>query len=186
MKLPHVIVGLLLMAVFSVALDANASSEEEARLWCDNNMLQDIEGIWEYPDDNTRVLIQADSKIPGAFSMTVISSPDCRIEPGDIIGRLYPSLDARQFRLEQWTKKIDLSLVKPLGCTAILSSDGETIRIKSPKLKFKINPSTLLPKFWRLLKISVSNPADDLPAGLIKIYPGYDHNGSLKRKTRIL
>lgn len=185
MKFFHIIVGLLI-AISSMTFESKASSEDEARLWCDNNMLQDIEGIWEYPDDNTRVLIQADNKIPGAFSMTVISSPDCRIDSGDVIGRLYPSLDSKQFRLEQWTKKIDLSLIKPFDCTAVLSSDGETLRIKSPKLKFKINPSTLLPKFWRLIKISVSNPADDLPAGLIKIYPGYDHNGSLKRKIRIL
>lgn len=158
----------------------------EARQWCDNNMLQPIEGIWEYPDDNTRVLIQADNIVPGSFSITVISSPDCRIATGDIIGRLYPSIDSKQFRLKQWTKKDNMSLTKPLDCTAVLSTDEESIRIKSPKVKFKVNPTTLLPRFWRLIRFSIDNPTDNLPTGMIKIYPGYDHNGSLRRSPRIL
>lgn len=160
--------------------------DAEARKWCDNNVLQPMEGIWEYPDDNTRVLIHADKTVPGAFSISVISTPDTRIAVGDIIGRLYPSIDPKQYRLQQWTRKENLTLVKPFDCTAILSSDGESIRIKSPKVKFKINPSSLLPKFWRLIRLSIDNPIDDLPAGMIKIYPGYDHNGSLRRTPRIL
>ncbi|MDE6648782.1 MAG: hypothetical protein K2K45_02505 [Muribaculaceae bacterium] len=154
--------------------------------WCDTAILSPIEGIWEYPDDGAQVLIQADQTNPGTFVMTVISTPDCRLEYGDVIGRIYPTVDARQFRLEQWTHKDKLSLSKSEECQAILSSDGETLRVKSPKLKFKINLNTLLPKFWRIVRVSYNNPVDDLPAGLVKVYPGYDHNGSLKRKTRVL
>lgn len=176
----------VLLAFLFVPTMAGASPEEDARYWCDNNLLQDIEGIWEYPDDNTRVLIKADNTVPGSFSLEVISTPDCRLNPGDVIGRLYPSIDPKQFKLEQFTRKDNLSLVNPFGCAAILSSDGESIRIKSPKLKFKINPSTILPRFWRLVRVSIDNPAGDLPSGLIKIYPGYDNNGSMKRKIRIL
>lgn len=179
-----IISAMISSCIFSAG--AQRFSEENARIWCDNNPLHEIEGIWEYPEDNARVLIQADKNVPGAFSLTVISTPDCRLSPGDVIGRLYPSVDSRQFRLEQWTRKDNLSLIKPHDCTATLSSDGESIRVKSAKLKFKINPNILLPRFWRIVRFSFNNPVDELPAGLVKIYPGYDHNGSLRRKIRIL
>lgn len=172
--------------IMTLAASAENINEDAARAWCDGNVLQPIEGIWEYPDDNTRVLISSDNTVAGTYSLKVLSTPDCRLNPGDVIGRLYPSIDARQYRLEQWTRKEDFKFIKPTDCTATLSSDGESIRVKAAKFKFKINPTTLLPRFWRIVRISVSNPVDDLPAGLVKIYPGYDHNGSLKRKNRIL
>lgn len=177
---------LLFLSFISFRSFAGNLTDEEARSWCDNNAIHQIEGIWEYPDDNTRVLIQADKNVPGAFSMTVLSSPDCRMATGDIIGRLYPSVDAKQFRLRHVTRKNNLNLSDSQDCAAILSSDGEAIRVKATKIKFKINPSVLLPKFWRIVRFSIDNPTDDLPAGLVKLYPGYDRNGSLHRKIRIL
>ena len=154
--------------------------------WCDSAILSPIEGIWEYPDDGAQVLIKADPTNPGSFTMSVISTADCRLEYGDVIGRILPTVDPKQFRLEQLTHKDKMSLSKAEECQAILSSDGEILRVKSPKLKFKINLNTLLPRFWRIVRVSYKNPVDDLPAGLVKVYPGYDHNGSLKRKIRVL
>lgn len=175
-----------LMCTASMPMLAFFPSEKEAREWCDCNVLSPVEGIWEYPEDGARVVIQADQTIPGAFTITVLSTADCRLESGDIIGRLHPSVDPRQFRLEQWTHKDKLAFNKAENCRAILSTDGESLRVKSPKLKFKVNLHTLLPRFWRVVRVSYDNPVDDLPAGLIKVYPGYDHNGSLRRKIRIL
>lgn len=172
--------------LISLPIYAVGLTEEEARDWCDNTPLTPIEGIWEYPEDNTRVLIQKDKDIPGTFTLTVISTPDCRMMPGEVIGRLHPSVDSRQYRLEQFTNKDKNILSNTSDCTAILSTDGESIRVKTKKFKVKINATTLLPRFWRLVRISVNNPVDDLPAGMVKIYPGYDHNGSLRRKVRIL
>lgn len=60
--------------------------------------------------------------------MTVLSSPDCRMAIGDIIGRLYPSVDAKQFRLRHVTRKNNLNLSDSQDCVAVLSSDGEAIR----------------------------------------------------------
>lgn len=175
-----------MLLLLSFCAFAEKLSDDEARDWCDNNAINQIEGIWEYPDDNTRVLIRADKNVPGSFSMTVLSSPDCRMAPGDILGRLYPSVDAKQFRLKLATKKDNLNLTNSQDCVAVLSSDGESIRVKTTKIRFKISPAILLPKFWRIVRFSIDNPADDLPAGLVKLYPGYDRNGSLHRKIRIL
>lgn len=170
----------------SMSMFAFFNSETEARKWCDTNVLTPIEGIWEYPEDGARVVIMSDNSNPGSFTIQVLNTPDCRLMMGDIIGRLHTTIDSRQFRLSQYSRKDKMTLINPLDCVATLSSDGETIKIKSPKFKFKVNFHTLLPRFWRLVRMSIDHPADDLPVGLIKVYPGYDHNGSLRRKPRIL
>lgn len=174
------------MLMASLPLLAFFPDEKEARAWCDSSNLNPVEGIWEYPEDGARVVIQADPTAPGSFSITILNTPDCRLETGDVIGRLRPSVDARQFRLEQFTRRDKLSFNRPEECQAILSADGETIRVKSPKFKLKININTLLPRFWRIARVSYKNPVEDIPAGLVKVYPGYDHNGSLRRKIRVL
>lgn len=161
-------------------------TEDEARMWCDSGVLSDIEGIWDYPSDDTRVLVKSDPLRPGTFAVTVLDTPDCRLHPGDLIARLYPSADSRQYRLEQMTRRNLMSLIHPKDCTATLSADGESLKVKSPRLKLKISPYTLLPRFWRMIRISEKNPADDLPVGMVKVYPGYDRNGSLRRNPRIL
>lgn len=175
-----------LISLISVPTFAFFPSEADIRDWCDSAVLSPIEGIWEYPEDGTRVLIQSDPTHPGTFAISIISTPDCRLEYGDVIGRLHPTVDAKQFRLEQWTHKDKSIFSKSENCAASLSSDGESLRVKSPKLKFKINLNTLLPRFWRIVRVSREDPTDKLPAGLLKVYPGYDHNGSLRRKPRIL
>lgn len=175
-----------LMWIASMPAYASTLSEAEIREWCDSSPLAPIEGIWEYPDDGARVLIKADETKTGTYTITILDTPDCRLEQGDIIGHLHPTIDNRQFRLEQYTKKENPELSGPYSCTATLSSDGEAIRVKSPKIKLRINLNTLLPRFWRVVRMSVDNPAEALPAGLVKVYPGYDHNGSLRRKKRIL
>lgn len=175
-----------LAVILSMPMYAQIISEKEAREWCDASVLAPVEGIWEYPEDGTHVLIKADPTDPGCFTITILSTPDCRLDPGDAIGKLRHTVDVRQFRLRQWTRKDKISLTGPLDCVATLSTDGESLRIKTPDVKFKINLNTLLPRFWRLVRLSVDNPAEDLPAGMVKVYPGYDHNGSLRRKIRIL
>lgn len=176
----------VLILMVSVPTYAFFPSEEDILDWCDTDILSPVEGIWEYPEDGARVCIHSDPTYPGSFSITMISTPDCRLEYGDLIGRLYPTIDSRKFRLEQFTRKDKLRLTKSEQCAATLSSDGESILVISPKLKFKINLHTLLPRFWRVVRVSYDDPTDKLPAGLVKVYPGYDHNGSFRRKIRIL
>ncbi len=176
----------VLISFISVPTFAFFPTKNDIKEWCDSNILSPVEGIWEYPEDGAQVLIQADPTHPGTYTLTIISTPDCRLEYGDVIGRLHPTVDSKQFRLEQFTHKDKFTLTKAEQCAATLSADGESLRVKSPKLKFKINLNTLLPRFWRVVRVSYDDPTEKLPAGLIKVYPGYDHNGSLRRKPRIL
>lgn len=177
---------LLLTVAFCAVASAQILTETEARAWCDTGVLAPVEGIWEYPSDDVRVVIKSDSSEPGTFAISILDTPDCRLQPGDVIGRLYPTADSRQYRLEQKTRVDPFGLIHPKDCAASLSADGESLNVKSPKVKLKIMPYTLLPRFWRIIRVSEKNPADDLPVGLVKVYPGYDRNGSLRRKPRIL
>lgn len=186
MKPYTLILASALILTVSVPTYAFFPSEAEIREWCDSGILSPVEGIWEYPDDGAMVCIKADPTSPGCYAITIVSTPDCRLDYGDVIGRLHPTIDSRQFQLEQFTHKDKTTLSKAEQCAATLSADGESLRVKSPKLKFKMNLNTLLPRFWRIVRVSYDNPADKLPAGLVKVYPGYDHNGSLRRKIRIL
>ncbi|MDE5846742.1 MAG: hypothetical protein K2H71_05270 [Muribaculaceae bacterium] len=186
MRLSRLLLASALICSISVPTHAFFPSETDIREWCDTGVLNPVEGIWEYPDDGARVCIQADPTSPGSYSISIISTPDCRLEYGDVIGRLHPTVDRRQFRLEQFTRKDKSVFIKAEQCAATLSSDGESLRVKSPKLKFKVNVNTLLPRFWRVVRVTYDDPVDKLPAGLVKVYPGYDHNGSLRRKIRIL
>ncbi|MDE6772767.1 MAG: hypothetical protein K2J49_09210, partial [Muribaculaceae bacterium] len=83
-------------------------------------------------------------------------------------------------------------LSNPRSCIATLSKDGETIILdkeeKSLKLRFSLNPSILLPKMWRIVRIgtSTSKPKANPPAGMVRIYPSYDGNGSSRRSPRYL
>ncbi|MDE5998226.1 MAG: hypothetical protein K2G77_08470, partial [Muribaculaceae bacterium] len=148
MKTLRYIITTVLIYIISVPSFAFFPSEVDIRDWCDSGILSPIEGIWEYPEDGAKVLIQADPTHPGTFTISIISTPDCRLEYGDIIGRLHPTVDTKQFRLEQWTHKDKSILSRAENCAATLSSDGESLRVKTPKLKFKININTLLPRFW--------------------------------------
>lgn len=186
MKASRLWLAAFMISIYFTGIQAQYLTDREAREWCDKNATEAIEGIWEYPEDNTRVLIRRDRFSSGEYSITVISTPDCRLVPGDVIGRLHVSADPRKFKLEQSTKKEGAFLLKPSDCLATLSADGESIKVKSTKLKFRISPTTLLPKFWRMVRISISTPTDEIPSGMIKIYPGYDHNASMRRKIRIL
>ncbi|MDE6561544.1 MAG: hypothetical protein K2K75_09200, partial [Muribaculaceae bacterium] len=109
-----------MISMISLPTFAFFLSEEEIRDWCDTNALSPVEGIWEYPEDGARVLIQSDPTHPGTYSISVISTPDCRLEYGDVIGRLHPTVDAKQFRLEQWTHKDKSIFSKAENCAATL------------------------------------------------------------------
>lgn len=161
-----------------------------AREWCDSHTLDPIEGVWDYPDDNVSVLIRKAPISPNIYSkryyITVVHTPDCSLSPGETIGWLDASTEANTFRLSIFTRRSKESLTAPLGCVARLSSDCESVSVSEPSAKIKLNLFTVLPRFWRLLRISVDNPANNIPSGMIRAYPSYDRNGSSRLSPRYL
>lgn len=154
--------------------------------WCDSAPLEPAEGIWEYPGEGISVLVAAESGRESArLVMRVIDSEDCRLSPGDILGYLERTPDPNRFRLIQYRKRHRGVLTSPGSCSATLGSGEDRILISQGKWKISFNPLSLLPRFWRLLKVKVSN-GEELPVGLVKRYPSYDGNGSSRSKPRYL
>lgn len=171
-----------------------------AKDFCMANSLDVVEGIWIYPDDNVTVLVcRGDS--PGIASLpeydiVALESPDCRISPGETIGKIRRETGKGTYTVSIFTEKKNGLLSKPRDCQAKLSADGESLAMKSPKgglrLRLNLNPSVLLPKLWRsIIRIGASTSHDATSdnksgTGMLKIYPSYDGNGSSRREPRYL
>lgn len=143
-----------------------------AERYCNENAISGVEGIWEFPDDETSIFIIKDPDKKGRFKLILLESPDCRFEPGDAVGYLDSSADKEKFSLNLRIEKSKDIMSTTKSCVAVMSKDGTALMIKPMKFKISFRTMWFLPKFWRSLKISVDNPKADLPVGLVKVYPG--------------
>lgn len=144
---------------------------EDAVRYCDQKALAGIEGIWEFPDDDTVVFIGKDDNKEGRYNIILLESPDCRFEPGEKVGEMESSPDKYKYSLALRIEKSKDVLATTRSCVAILDKDGTSIQMKPLKIKISLRSMWFLPKFWRSLKISVDNPKAGLPVGLVKRYP---------------
>lgn len=147
-----------------------------ARDWCDVTMLDRIEGIWEYPDDDTSVLIRKSENVKNRYDIIVVESADTRLNPGETIGYLNSSPDPDKFEMAIYRNKQKNGILTDLGkCYAQFDHQDESIIVKGLNVKFSIGLNSLLPSFWNLarltLRLSVKNPLESLPKGLVRIYP---------------
>lgn len=180
-------IGLLALISVIVTQKAVAARPPESMEICDMQAALDycmeapldrIEGIWEFPEDNTVVLIKRNGTLRRQYDLIIISTPDCRLNPGEKIGIMTQSVDADKLQLSLFGTRRDGLLTDPGNCSAIFNDKEGTIRVEKGKIKIALNVSRFLPKFWRILSLfKISNPASKLPDGLVRIYPAKDGNG---------
>lgn len=195
-------ISLVILAawIFLPAKGANpaiAYDMGEAMEICTNRALDNLEGIWIYPDDGVTVLIMRSdnsekiSSLP-EYTISVIEGEDCRLLPGDIIGNLKATAGANSYTIELFTEEKNRIFLKPYSCLATLSRDGDELIIKKQKSPFKfrlnLNFNRLLTGFWKIASIGINRNQQNTepPAGMVKIFPSYDGNGSSKRSPRYL
>ena len=143
-----------------------------AREWCDTTMLDRIEGIWEYPEDHTTVLISRTPHDASLYDIIAIESPDTRLMPGDKIGYLRASADADKFEMAVYrTKKLNGIFAEPGKCLAQYDAKDDAFIVKGRSMKFSLGSRWLLPAFWRMIRVSLKDPLENLPKGLVRIYP---------------
>lgn len=169
-----------------------------AREICADLPLEEVEGIWIYPEDKVTVLILNDeNSVTGnsfpTYSISVVDTSDSRLHPGEKIGSLKATAQERVYQIELSTEKKNDLLLKPKSCIATLTKDGDAFTIKKQKLPFKgrlsFNFNRLLPGFWKIVSTGISQNSSNsvsVPVGMVKIYPSYDGNGSSRRKIRYL
>jgi hypothetical protein len=188
---------LLLTIATAVALTSHAADiyphdYASAVEYCDTHSLDNVEGIWEFVDDNVAVMaIKETNSITSPYLLIVVDSHDAFTACGEELGRLRPSADASIFTLTLFTKRSGLQLIKPRDCVATLSKEKNAFTLSANtrgKLSFKINITSLLPRLWRFIRISTDGGEShkSAPHGLIKTYPSYDGNGSSRLAPRYL
>lgn len=184
----RLILGILLLAAGNNAVRAFTPPADtlEAMELCDKTDLRPIEGLWTYPEDDVTVLIIRNEEKKGIYDIYVVEAADCSLSPGMKLGELRTSADPDKFSLKQFTTVKNGLLSMPLEAVATFSDSKESLTVRhSSRVKVKINPTRLLPSFWRLATISF-NSKESAPEGMIKAYPSYDGNGSTKRGPRYL
>lgn len=199
----HIIITTLLVVMLCVGQFYSYASTpvvfdiDAAKTLCDSLPLSGPEGIWLYPEDNVAVIILKRSGVSTLtlpeYSITVIETNDVSLHPGDNIGILSATPERNKYQISLFTERHNSLLLKPKTVLAIINEEGESMILKKEKSKFNfrfsLNPYTLLPKTWRIIRMNTtsSNKNDVAPAiGMVKIYPSYDGNGSSRRQVRYL
>lgn len=153
----------------------------EARELCDRTDLRPVEGLWMCPEDDVTLLIMRDNINENQYSIVVVESADCSLSNGLEIGKLNISPDPLKYKLRLFTRVKKGILSTPCDALATYSPSTESMRIEKPSIKISFQPGRLLPYLWRTARIKVSNPADKVPEGMIKIYPTFDNNENSRR-----
>ena len=158
----------------------------EAVRWCEENVLHPVEGIWEYPDDGVVVLIRRKENAKHKFEIIVLESEDSRLTNGMILGELSVSPDSGKFRLSHYRESKGGVLSGLFDSAAELTSDGEALRVKAPKVKLRVSPAYILPSFFRMIRLGMERPGSTVSDGMIKIYPSGYVDGFRRSRPRAL
>lgn len=187
---------LLIVMTLATAFTAAAADDAENSLtvssrqvvmdYCDSETLMPLEGLWEFPEDETQVFIRrADSK-GYRYDIFVIASPDCRLQSGERLGAIEASTDASKFKISLFCNRTGDILSDMRNCLGIFNNRQGTLSIQPRKYGISLRSISFLPRFWRMVRVRRSDPLDKLPRGLIRLYPSYDGNGSSPLRPRYL
>lgn len=178
------IVFALIVWQFATAINP-PSDYLEAMRFCDNADLRNIEGMWSYPEDDVTVLVYRSDAKKGVYDIFVVEAADCSLSPGMKLGEIHESAEPDKFNLKLFTKIKKGLLATPGTALAVYSENKESLIIKKASVGIRINPTRLLPSFWRIVSVSLKSK-ETAPEGMIKVYPSYDGNQSTRRAPRYL
>lgn len=161
---------LLLITAFP-AWSRGISDEGAAREYCDTATIDRIEGIWEFPEDRTRVLIRKHPAQPYNYDIIVVDTEDARLKPGDVIGNVTTSAEPGTYSMSICRRKSDGIFTDPGHCVASLKDNGASLTFKPRKLSIKLGSLWFLPRFWRTVRFRLTDPEADIPKGMVRVYP---------------
>lgn len=188
MSIPRI--RILICLLLTVSMHAGAIKPPmdyiEAMEICDDADLRPVEGLWTYPEDDVTVLIFRNNQHKGIYDIFVVEAADCSLSAGMKLGELHESVDPDKFTLKLFTAVKKGMLSAPLQAIATYSETKESLTVKkSSPIGIRLNPTRLLPGFWKIVSLSLKSK-DSAPEGMLKIYPSYDGNGSTRRGPRYL
>lgn len=161
----------LILASVAICAAERICDMGAAREWCDRTMLHRVEGIWEYPDDQTRVLVCRSAAYDNRYDIVVVESPDTRLVPGEAIGYMQASPVPTKFEMGLFRSRQKGILADMAKCLAELTEKDDAIVVRGRKLRFSLASRWFLPSFWRAVRVSLKDPLESLPRGMVRIYP---------------
>ena len=150
--------------------------------------LQQLEGIWEYPNEEMKLAIERYSGEQNvAYRIILLESTDLELLPGTVVGYIAPSADAKKFQLWIYTQSSQTGLKAPMECVATLSADATSLTFVPPhyKMKVRINMIRFFTNIFRGVSVIPEKVEEKLPVGFRKVYPA-NGNGEPFNEIRYL
>ena len=150
--------------------------------------MQQMEGIWEYPNEEMKLAIErykGEKNI--VYRIVLIASSDLELIPGTVVGYIARSAVANKFQLWIYTERSKVGLKSPLECVATLSSDGTSLTFDPPhyKVKVRLNLARFFSKIFRGVSVTPEKVEEKLPVGFRKVFPA-NGNGEKFNEIRYL
>lgn len=150
--------------------------------------MQQMEGIWEYPNEEMKLAIErykGEKNI--AYRIVLLASSDLDLIPGTVVGYIARSAVANKFQLWIYTERSKVGLKSPLECVATLSADGNSLTFDPPhyKLKVRLNLARFFSKIFRGVSVTPEKVEEKLPVGFRKVFPA-NGNGEKFNEIRYL
>lgn len=150
--------------------------------------MQQMEGIWEYPNEEMKLAIErykGEKNI--AYRIVLLASADLELIPGTVVGYIARSAVANKFQLWIYTERSKVGLKSPLECVATLSADGNSLTFDPPhyKVKVRLNLARFFSKIFRGVSVTPEKVEEKLPVGFRKVFPA-NGNGEKFNEIRYL
>ena len=134
--------------------------------------MQQMEGIWEYPNEEMKLAIErykGEKNI--AYRIVLLASADLELIPGTVVGYIARSAVANKFQLWIYTERSKVGLKSPLECVATLSADGTSLTFDPPhyKVKVRLNLARFFSKIFRGVSVTPEKVEEKLPVGFRKV-----------------
>ena len=140
---------------------AHIADKQAAMEYLQRNPLDAVEGIWEFPEDETTVLIKRSADKNRSYDIILLTTPDCRLSPGEKIGYVEQTSDPKKFKLHIYISRKYGVLSDIRICVGRYSEKDEAFFIDPRTVSIKLNT----------LKVKVNDPTTDLPKGMVRTHP---------------
>lgn len=135
--------------------------------------LHPIEGLWQFPADGGRVVIEREQSLPGkVYNIIALQTSNHGIAPGTLLGRMRATAKPDVFEAQLFTA-LDIEAVtlsKPKPFTMTLEEERALLTFDPIQKGWKIDVLKVLP-YWLRRPLSHVDETPKNQQGLQRLYP---------------
>lgn len=136
--------------------------------------LHRVEGVWMFPGDGSLIAVERIPASDGSteYVMAVVRASNRTLQPGTVIGRLWPTALRDTFEARLYTSASDdgETLSGAQTFTVNLTDSDSRLQILHHRKHIKLNWWTLLPYMFRRLVREIDETPRNLD-GCVRVYP---------------